>query len=105
MHVFIFASDVMKFEDFFEEGSIYIIDNFSVREYNKDIVKCIRNNKQISLSQYTRVSHCLEDDGLILKQYFDFEVIGNIPNLINDPGYKQQLIGKLVYVFFFTYQY
>lgn len=82
-----------KFKESFQEGKIYIIDNFNVRFYKEHAFKCVNYDRQIWLSGHSTVTPVEHDDGVILKQAFDFIAFEDLERFYNNDANKNQLIG------------
>lgn len=97
MHAFIWPNYMDEFKDTFEEGKLYSIRNFSVKNYRKESLRCTRNDKQIWFSNYTKVLK-IEDghktDKMIRNTEFDFFDIADIPEIVKQPD-NNHLIGTI----------
>lgn len=93
-HLIVWANMMEKFHNVFEEGKVYIVDNFNVKPYRPDALKCVGCDKQIWLTPNSTVVRAQVDDGTILNESFDFINVDELSNLVLNPEYKYQLIGK-----------
>ncbi|KAK1356189.1 hypothetical protein POM88_049445 [Heracleum sosnowskyi] len=67
----------------FEEGNVYIIQNFYVKDYIQTAIGCLPNDKQITLTDNTRVTQ-KDDDGLIEQNVFDLYDLSDVARLKKD---------------------
>ncbi|WOH04009.1 hypothetical protein DCAR_0623414 [Daucus carota subsp. sativus] len=85
MHAFIWPNYLQEFKNSFDEGKIYAIRNFAVKSYRKESLRCIKSDKQIWLSNYTKVSLIWNDEKsekMIRQNEFDFFDLGEIADMI-----------------------
>lgn len=95
MHAGVWTDFYEKFKNSFEEGEVYIIDNFNVKPYKSGSYRCIDYDKQIWLSSHTNVRHVDNDDEVIPNHHFDFNCTTEIPKIYSNPDRRNLLIGIL----------
>lgn len=94
MHVTIWSTHCEPFNSTFEEGKVYDIEEFTVKNHKEGAFRCIEGTKQITLIPATKVKEDETDDGVIGGQVFDLIDIKKIPDMFNNPNTKLLLIGK-----------
>lgn len=69
-------------------GKIYIIFNFTVKDYRpEEKFRVIQNNKQIIFISYTKVKEINDNDTLIEENMFDFFDLSNLKEIANKNVY------------------
>lgn len=72
MHAFVLGSISDEKLEEIVIGRIYIISNFTVKEYRPaDKFRCIRADKQIIFTAYTKIEEIAENQTLIQENVFD----------------------------------
>lgn len=73
LHAFVPADLAHQKEQEINVGKIYIISNFTVKEYKPyERIRCIRSDEQIFFTSYTNVEEVNENETLIQENDFDF---------------------------------
>ncbi|XP_017247249.1 replication protein A 70 kDa DNA-binding subunit D [Daucus carota subsp. sativus] len=101
MHAFIWPNYLDEFKNMFVEGNVYSIRNFSVKTYRKESLRCTRYDKQIWLSNYTKVFPVEDEQKMeraIRPVEFDFFDIADIGELVkqSDNNFLIDVIGILM---------
>ena len=99
MHAFIWPNYLDDFKNKFVEGNVYSIRNFSVKTYRKESLRCTRYDKQIWLSNYTKVFPVEDEQKMeraIRPVEFDFFDIADIGELVKQEN-NNFLIGMFVF--------
>ncbi|KAK1372230.1 hypothetical protein POM88_028423 [Heracleum sosnowskyi] len=92
IHAFIYSSNVGNLARQFEEGNVYIIQNFYVKDYIQTAIRCLPNDKQITLTDNTRVTQ-IDDDGLIEQNVFDLYDLSDAARLKKDDLFLIDIVG------------
>lgn len=96
IHAFVPGNVIDKHENGLNEGNIYAIANFSVKEYRFDEkFRCINSEKQIIFTAYTEVYKVDADESLIPNNMFDFYDLSDLSDIANQNKY---LTGKTLSV-------
>ena len=85
MHAFIWPNYLEEFKNSLQEGKIYAIRNFAVKNYRKESLRCTKSDKQIWFSNYTKVTPALIDERsekMIRQNEFDFFDLGETGELL-----------------------
>lgn len=78
-HAFVPGNISEQTEKVIKVGSIYLIYNFSVKEYKPDEkFRCIHNDQQITFTNFTKIEIIEKDDKLIPEHMFDFYDLGDL---------------------------
>ncbi|KAK1384323.1 hypothetical protein POM88_022058 [Heracleum sosnowskyi] len=92
IHAFIYSSNVENLARQFEEGNVYIFQNFYVKYYIQMAIRCLPNEKQITLTDNTRVTQ-KDDDGLIEQNVFDLYDLSDAARLKKDDLFLIDIVG------------
>ncbi|KAL1806428.1 hypothetical protein ACET3Z_029496 [Daucus carota] len=100
MHAFIWPNYFEEFKNSLQEGKIYAIRNFAVKNYRKESLRCTKSDKQIWFSNYTKVTPALIDERsekMIRQNEFDFFDLGETGELLaqEDNNHLIDIIGVL----------
>lgn len=82
MHAFVSAALSAKMSRLLEEGKIYLVKNFQVKDYTEnDKYRPVHMDRQIILTQDTRVKELEETEIFIPKNSFDLFEYGDLKAL------------------------
>lgn len=94
MHAFVPPALTEKMSRLIEEGNIYLIKNFQVKDYKeKDQYRPVQMDRQIILTSDTRVKQLDESDIFIPQNCFDLFEYGDLRQLT---GQKLYLAGYVL---------
>ncbi|WOG92585.1 hypothetical protein DCAR_0311858 [Daucus carota subsp. sativus] len=96
MHAYVPANLIKKHDKDVVDGSVYIISEFTVKDYKKeDKFRCINSEKQIIFTKDTECIKIVEDDLLIPKNIFDFYDLAELKEIADSNIYLKDVIGVI----------
>lgn len=101
LHAFVPIAQADEMEKKLKLGKNYKIYNFIVKNYKHDEkFRCIHSEKQIMLTNHTKVAEVIESDDLIPNNIFDFYDLDDLKPIANQNTY---LTGKVLHTIKKTY--